>query len=142
MTDAGFGQRLSHVRRQQGLTQQVVADRAGVHVTNVRRYEAGKAAPTVHILRNLAIALHVSADALLFDPGERGPGDDLALRLEAVSHLDDDEKSRRPGTHRIHAAAPRSPPPHRTTRRRAVTRYCRASARSAGRSCRASATKR
>lgn len=93
MTDAGFGQRLSHVRRQQGLTQQVVADRAGVHVTNVRRYEAGKAAPTVHILRNLAIALHVSADALLFDPGERGPGDDLALRLEAVSHLDDDEKA-------------------------------------------------
>ncbi len=93
VTDAGFGQRLAAVRRQQGLTQQVVADRAGVHVTNIRRYEAGKAAPTVHILRNLAIALNVSADALLFDPGERGPGDDLALRLEAISRFDDDEKA-------------------------------------------------
>jgi transcriptional regulator with XRE-family HTH domain len=93
VTDAGFGQRLSHARRQQRLTQQVVADRAGVHVTNIRRYEAGKAAPTVHILRNLATALHVSADTLLFDPGERGPGDDLALRLEALSRLDDDEKA-------------------------------------------------
>jgi transcriptional regulator with XRE-family HTH domain len=93
VTDAGFGQRLAAVRRQQGLTQQVVADRAGAHVTNIRRYEAGKAAPTVHILRNLAIALYASADALLFDPGERGPGDDLALHLEAVSRLDDDEKA-------------------------------------------------
>lgn len=58
-----------------------------------RRYEAGKAAPTVHILRSLAIALNVSADALLFDPGERGPEDDLALRLEAISRLDPDEKA-------------------------------------------------
>lgn len=64
-----------------------------MHVTNIRRYEAGKAAPTVHILRNLAIALHASADALLFNPGERGPSGDLALRLEAVSRLDDDEKA-------------------------------------------------
>lgn len=37
--------------------------------------------------------LHASADAPLFDPVERGPGDDLALRLEAVSRLDDDEKA-------------------------------------------------
>ncbi len=93
MTDAGFGPRLAAVRRKQGLTQQVVADRAGVHVTNIRRYEAGKAAPTVHILRNLAIALNVSADTLLFDPGERGPEDDLALRLEALTRLDPDEKA-------------------------------------------------
>jgi transcriptional regulator with XRE-family HTH domain len=93
VTDAGFGPRLAAVRRQQGLTQQVVADRAGVHVTNIRRYEAGKAAPTVHILRSLAIALHISADALLFDPGERGPEDNLALRLEAISRLDPDEKA-------------------------------------------------
>jgi transcriptional regulator with XRE-family HTH domain len=93
VTDAGFGQRLAAVRRQQGLTQQVVADRAGVHVTNIRRYEAGKAAPTVHILRNLATALHVSADALLFDPGERGPGDDLKLAFEATSRLDPAEQA-------------------------------------------------
>ena len=43
--------------------------------------------------RPLALALHVSGDALLFDPGERGPADDLALHLEAVSRLDDDEKA-------------------------------------------------
>jgi transcriptional regulator with XRE-family HTH domain len=98
LTDAGFAHRLATVRRpqgltQQGLTQQVVSDRAGVHVTNIRRYEASKAASTVHILRYLAVALHVSAVALLFDPGERGPRDDLALCLEAVSRLDSDEKT-------------------------------------------------
>jgi transcriptional regulator with XRE-family HTH domain len=93
VTDAGFAARLAAARRHQGPTQQAVADRAGVHVTNIRRYEAGKAAPTVHILRNLATALNISADALLFDPGQRGPQDDLALRLEAISRLDPDEKA-------------------------------------------------
>ena len=31
--------------------------------------------------------------SLLFDPGERGPEEDLALRLEALSRLDPDEKA-------------------------------------------------
>lgn len=48
---------------------------------------------TVHILRSLAVAPHVSAHALLFDPAGRGPADDLALHLEAISRLDDDEKA-------------------------------------------------
>lgn len=44
------------------------------------------------MLRKLAVALTVSADVLLFDEGERGPGDDLRLQFEAASRLDPDER--------------------------------------------------
>lgn len=66
--------------------------RVGVHVTQIRRYEAGNSAPTLDVLRQLAIALSISADALVFDEDERGPSDDLRLIFEAASQLDDDGK--------------------------------------------------
>jgi transcriptional regulator with XRE-family HTH domain len=69
------------------------ADRAGVHVTQVRRYEAGTAAPTLDVLRNLAVTLHVSTDSLVFAEDERGPADDLRLAFEATHDLDDDERA-------------------------------------------------
>ncbi|MCE4554887.1 helix-turn-helix transcriptional regulator [Pelomonas sp. P8] len=68
------------------MTQQALADAAGVHVNQVRRYEAGNAQPTLEALVGLARALHVSLDQLVFDEAERGPSDDLRLQFEAVSH--------------------------------------------------------
>lgn len=88
-----FAARLSAARKHRGFTQQDLADRAGVHVTQVRRYEAGTAAPTLDVLRNLAIALHVSTDALVFAEDERGPADDLRLAFEATNNLDPDERA-------------------------------------------------
>jgi hypothetical protein len=49
--------------------------------------------PNLQALRNLALALSVSTDALVFDPEERGPGDDLRLQFEATSRLDDEGKN-------------------------------------------------
>jgi transcriptional regulator with XRE-family HTH domain len=69
-----------------------LADRVGVHVTQIRRYEAGNSALTLDVLRELARALSVSADALVFDEDERGPSDDLALLFEAANQLDDQAK--------------------------------------------------
>jgi hypothetical protein len=43
-------------------------------------------------IRNLAKALSVSADMLLFEKDERGPDEDLKLQFEAVSRLDPEEK--------------------------------------------------
>ena len=88
----GFGEKLSNIRKQRGITQQVLADAAGVHVTQLRRYEAGTSQPTVEVLRKLALALRTSADALLFDDDERGPEDDFRLQFEAIARLDDKEK--------------------------------------------------
>jgi len=74
------------------MTQQALSDATGIHLTQIRRYEGGVALPTFEILRKLALALRVSADDLLFDDGERGPGDDLRVLFEAVSRLDDRER--------------------------------------------------
>jgi transcriptional regulator with XRE-family HTH domain len=86
-----FGERLVALRKQHGLTQQALADRAEIHVTLLRRYEAGKTEPGFDTLRRLALALNVSSDRLLFDESERGPGDELALQFEAAARLDPDE---------------------------------------------------
>jgi transcriptional regulator with XRE-family HTH domain len=88
-----FAARLTSARKERGMTQQALAERAGVHVTQVRRYEAGTSAPTLDVLRNLAIALHISADALVFDDDERGPADELRLAFEATNDLDTDERT-------------------------------------------------
>lgn len=44
-------------------------------------------------VRNLAVALSVSTDALVFDETERGPDDDLRLQFEATARLDDEGKA-------------------------------------------------
>lgn len=88
-----FPQRLAELRKQQRLTQQALADRADIHVTLLRRYEAGKTQPGLDGLRRIAVALSVSADLLLFDDQERGPSDDLRLQFEAASRLDPDERN-------------------------------------------------
>jgi hypothetical protein len=40
----------------------------------------------------MAVALGISADALLFAPDERGPDDALKLQFEAVSRFDPESK--------------------------------------------------
>ena len=92
--DMNFAQRLAAVRKERGMTQQTLADQVGVHVTQIRRYEAGTSQPTLDVLRALAVGLSVSTDALVFNEDERGPDTaDLRLHLEALNQLDDDEKA-------------------------------------------------
>lgn len=94
VTDTKFAARLASVRKERGLTRQALAERSGAHVTQIRRYEAGSSAPTLDVLRNLALALNTSADSLLFDADERGPETpSLRLHLEALDQLDPDEQA-------------------------------------------------
>jgi len=88
-----FGKRLAALRKLRTMTQQVLANAVGCHVTMVRRYESGETQPTLEVIRNMARALSVSADALVFDQNERDPVDDLRLQFEAVSQLPPDEQS-------------------------------------------------
>lgn len=83
----GFGKRLAALRKERSMTQQTLADRVGCHVTMVRRYEAEETQPTLEVIRNMARALSVSADTLVFDEKERDPSDELRLQFEAVSQL-------------------------------------------------------
>lgn len=88
-----FPQRLAGLRKQHSLTQQQLAGRIGMHVVQLRRYEAGTSQPTLDVIRKLSTALQVSADVLLFGKDQRGPDDDLRLQFEAVSRFDAEEKN-------------------------------------------------
>jgi transcriptional regulator with XRE-family HTH domain len=87
-----FPERLATLRKQQGFTQQSLADAIQINVSQLKRYEAGTSQPTLEVLRKLAVALTVSADVLLFDKDERGPDDELRLQFEAVSRMSPEDK--------------------------------------------------
>ena len=60
-----FRERLLLARRRADLTQEELAERAGLHKTDVSKMERGRMLPTVPRLRRLCVALGVSADFLL-----------------------------------------------------------------------------
>ena len=75
------------------MTQAVLAEKVGCHVTMIRRYEVNETQPTLEVIRKLSVALGVSADALVFDEHERGPDDDLRLQFEALTQFTPEEKA-------------------------------------------------
>jgi transcriptional regulator with XRE-family HTH domain len=87
-----FSERLATLRKDRGLTQLALAEKAAVHVAQIRRYEAGQTQPALDVIRRIAIALNVSADVLIFDKDERGPGDDLRLQFEAIEQMSPEER--------------------------------------------------
>ena len=89
-----FAETLAGLRRSRGLTQVALAERAGVNVSQLRKYEAGGSEPSLSALRRLAVALSCTTDALVFGDDPRLP-DDQALRLafEATAFLDDAERA-------------------------------------------------
>jgi len=87
-----FSNRLADLRKLRGLTQEGLAEQIGITKTQVYRYEKGNAQPTLDVIKRLAVALSCTTDQLIFEEDERQPDDSLALLLEGVSKLDDDEK--------------------------------------------------
>ena len=62
---ADLGTNLREARERLGLTQEQVAERSGVHATEVSRIEAGKRDPRVSTLERLANAVEVKPGQLL-----------------------------------------------------------------------------
>ncbi|MEQ1661863.1 MAG: helix-turn-helix transcriptional regulator [Thiobacillus sp.] len=87
-----FPERLTALRKERALTQQALADLVGCHVLQIRRYEGGTSQPTLEVIKRLAQALRVSADALVFDTAERGPDEELRFQFEAVTRMPKKEK--------------------------------------------------
>jgi len=88
-----FPERLTALRKQKGLTQTQLAERVGVAVLQIRRYEAGSSQPTLDVIRRLAVALAVSSDMLIFDKDERAPANGLLYQFEAINQLTQDEQA-------------------------------------------------
>jgi transcriptional regulator with XRE-family HTH domain len=83
---------MAELRKEKGFTQQQLAERVGVHVQQLKRYEGGISQPTLDVIRNMAMALGVSSDKLLFGKDERGPDEALKLQFEAVARFDPESK--------------------------------------------------
>jgi transcriptional regulator with XRE-family HTH domain len=84
--------RLVQLRCNLDLTQQEMADRIGIHVNQIRRYESGKSKPSLEVIEKIAVTLHVSLDWLVFGEDSRGPDDELKLQFEALVQFDDEER--------------------------------------------------
>ncbi|WP_080403034.1 helix-turn-helix domain-containing protein [Burkholderia ubonensis] len=88
-----FSNRLSTLRKQRGLTQQQLADRAEVHMVQINRYEAGLSRPTLDVFKRLAISLSVSADTLLFNDSDYRPDEEFRPLFDGLRDLTDREKT-------------------------------------------------
>ncbi|MBI4595460.1 MAG: helix-turn-helix domain-containing protein [Candidatus Tectomicrobia bacterium] len=65
-----FAEKLSKLRKEKGLTQEELAKKIGVGIAQMRRYEKGVSSPTLEVIKNMAKALGVSSDELIFDENE------------------------------------------------------------------------
>lgn len=88
---AEFGKRLRSVREERGLTQRELAERAGIQIPQISRYEAGAYLPTAETLVAIAEVLRLDVDTLLGRQDRNGkdeiPIKDLRL-LERVRELE------------------------------------------------------
>lgn len=87
-----FSARFLQLRKEHGLTQPQMAEKVGIHLTQVRRYESGDALPSLDILKRIAVTFSVTADWLIFEEGEREPQDELKMKFEAVKQMNEDEQ--------------------------------------------------
>jgi transcriptional regulator with XRE-family HTH domain len=92
LTMMSIAQRLVFLRKQKGLTQQALADAIGLHITQVKRYEAGSSQPSLEALKKIAQTLRVTTDSLIFEPDELEPDEDLRLQFKAVSNMPEEER--------------------------------------------------
>jgi transcriptional regulator with XRE-family HTH domain len=68
----GFGVQLRSARIAAGLSQEELADKAGISVDSIQNWEQGRTRPRLTALGNLALALGVSLDTLIL-AGKNGP---------------------------------------------------------------------
>ena len=87
-----IAKRLSDIRKKKGLTQQALADSVGVHVTQVKRYEAGSSQPSLEAIKKIAKTLRVTTDFLIFEEEELEPDANLALQFQAIAAMPEEER--------------------------------------------------
>lgn len=93
-----FSEKLSQLRKSKGLTQQEMAQKAGVGIAQLRRYEGGKSSPTLEVIKNIALTLGITTDELIFDDNEaslqaRQLDRKLFEQFEMVSKLNPNDRN-------------------------------------------------
>ena len=85
-----LGARIAQLRKEQGLSQQALADELGVAQQTLAHYEVGRARMPVSLLPVLAQFFGIAVDELLGlknGKGKRGPAPKLQRQVELISQL-------------------------------------------------------
>jgi transcriptional regulator with XRE-family HTH domain len=85
-----LGARVAELRKEQGITQQQLAELLEVSQQSVAAYEVGRLRIAVSMLPRLARVLGVSVEALIGEtvkPAGRGPTPKLQQQMERISQL-------------------------------------------------------
>lgn len=73
MSEAQYGQQIRRVRKAFHLTQQEMAQRAGISINSLRRYESNERQPNMAIIDKLAMAVNLPTSKFLwYDPTSEG----------------------------------------------------------------------
>ena len=84
------------LRKERGWTQAQVADKIGISVGQIKKYEKGDSAPNLHILAKIATVFETSADDFVFGQGksiaENKFDHELVKRFEMIGMLDERER--------------------------------------------------
>lgn len=82
------GERMKQIRKEKGLTQKQLGERANIAEPTIRRYELGKLNPKFETIRKIADALEVSVYTLIEDfPGDlRGSTHETGMRHTPTKH--------------------------------------------------------
>jgi transcriptional regulator with XRE-family HTH domain len=89
---------LKEGRTNKGISQQELAKLAGVHYTNIGRYERGDASPSADVLNKIASALELSPDYLMNGTLENKAKDilkdeKLLIQFKKIEQLSEDKKT-------------------------------------------------
>ncbi|MGI8423406.1 MAG: helix-turn-helix transcriptional regulator [Chloroflexota bacterium] len=85
-----LGTRIAELRKEQGLSQQALADELGIAQQTLAHYEVGRARMPVSLLPDLARFFGVGTDDLLglrSGAAKRGPAPKLQQHLQRISRL-------------------------------------------------------
>jgi len=85
-----LGARIAELRKEQGLSQQALADELGIAQQTLAHYEVGRARMPVSLLPQMARFFGVGTDDLLGVRGgasKRGPAPKLQQHMERISRL-------------------------------------------------------
>ncbi|MBU9194441.1 helix-turn-helix domain-containing protein [Burkholderia gladioli] len=88
---ARVGTAIAEQRRARGLTQARLAEMIDLEQEAISRWERGTRVPTLHRLQQLSDALDCSVDQLL-QRGSKRPDDQMAMIVDALDELDNDER--------------------------------------------------
>jgi len=84
-----FGKRIRELRKQKNLSQEDLAERAGLHYTYIGQVERGKKNPSLKSIEKIAKALDTSLPDLFLFLEKRAPKDSLKQQiLDTIADMD------------------------------------------------------